>query len=95
MQHLLRGLSGKGCFLHGLQAEGGKPPQLFLIPEVGVAYHHWGYLNKNHLQPLTTSEGTTEKDNVTDHHLIFLLLPWEHTRPSVVTAKHSGQCPDA
>ena len=28
-----------------------KPPQLSLIPEVGMAHHHWGYLNKNHLQP--------------------------------------------
>ena len=30
---------------------GGKPPQSSLIPEVGVACCHWGYLNKNHLQP--------------------------------------------
>ena len=30
---------------------GSKLPQLFLTPEVGMAYHHWGYLNKNHLQP--------------------------------------------
>ena len=29
----------------------GKSPQLSLIPEVGMAHHHWGYLNKNHLQP--------------------------------------------
>ena len=29
----------------------GKPPQLSLIPEVGAAHCHWGYLNKNHLQP--------------------------------------------
>ena len=25
--------------------------QLSLIPEVVVTHHHWGYLNKNHLQP--------------------------------------------
>ena len=30
---------------------GGNPPQLFWIPEVGMAHRHWGYLNKNHLQP--------------------------------------------
>ena len=29
----------------------GKLPQLSLIPEVGMAYCHWRYLNKNHLQP--------------------------------------------
>ena len=29
----------------------GKPPQLSLFPEVGVARCHWRYLNKNHLQP--------------------------------------------
>lgn len=29
----------------------GKPPQLSLIPEVGMAHCHWRYLNKNHLQP--------------------------------------------
>ena len=42
-----------------------------------------------------TSEGTTEKDIVTEHHLLLLLLPWEHTRPAAATAKNSGQCPDA
>ena len=29
----------------------GKPPQLSLIPEVGMAHCHWRYLKKNHLQP--------------------------------------------
>ena len=29
----------------------GKPPQLSLILEVGVANHPWAYLNKNHLEP--------------------------------------------
>ena len=43
----------------------------------------------------TTSEGTTEEDTVTKHHLLLLSLPWEHTRPSAATAKRSGQCPDA
>ena len=28
-----------------------KSPQLSLTPEMGVAYHSWGYLKKNHLQP--------------------------------------------
>ena len=29
----------------------GKPQQVFLIPEVGVAHCHWKYRNQNHLQP--------------------------------------------
>ena len=29
---------------------GGKPLQISLTPEVGMAHHHWGYMNKNHLQ---------------------------------------------
>ena len=29
----------------------GRPPQLSLIPEVGMAHCHWRHLNKNHLQP--------------------------------------------
>ena len=33
----------------GLQAAGGKPPQLSLIPEMSMAHYHWKYLNKNHL----------------------------------------------
>ena len=28
-----------------------KSPQLSLTPEVDVAFHSWGYLNKNHLHP--------------------------------------------
>ena len=43
----------------------------------------------------TTSEGTAEKDIVTEHHLLLLLHPWEHTHPAAATAKHSRQCPHA
>ena len=43
----------------------------------------------------TTSEGTTEKDIVMEHHLLLLLHPWELTHPAAATAKCSGQCPDA
>lgn len=46
-------------------------------------------------EPLTakiTSEGITEEDTATEHHL--LLLPWEHTHPAAATAKYSGQCPE-
>lgn len=43
----------------------------------------------------TTSEGTTEKDIVTEHHLLLLLLTWEQTCPTAATAQHSGHCPDA
>ena len=34
--------------------DGGKPPQLTLIPEVGVARHHQGSVNRHHLQPHST-----------------------------------------
>ena len=30
---------------------GSKPLQLSLTPEVGEAYHNWGHMNRNHLQP--------------------------------------------
>ena len=42
-----------------------------------------------------TSESITEKDTLTEHHLMLLSLPWEHTCPAAATIKHSGQCPDA
>ena len=50
MQHLLHDLSLR-VLLEWYAGGKGKPLQLFLTPEVGVAYHHWGSLNKNHLQP--------------------------------------------
>lgn len=40
-----------------------------------------------------TSEGTTEEGIVTEHHLLLLLHPWEHTRPAAATAKPLGHCP--
>ena len=43
----------------------------------------------------TTSEGTTEKDIETEHHLLLFSLLWEHTCPAAATAKHFGQCADA
>ena len=54
-----------------------------------------GIPEKKSLAVPTTSEGTTEKDIAMEHHLLLLLLPWEHTCPAAATAKHSGQCPDA
>ena len=38
----------------------------------------------------TTSEGTTEKDVVTEHHLLLLLLPWENPCPVAATANALG-----
>ena len=86
MEHLLRGLSGTGCFLHGLQGQGqtttvisdsrgecGTPP--LEIPE-----------QKSLVAP-NTSEGTTEKDIVVEYHLLLLSLPWEDTHPAAATAK--------
>ena len=42
----------------------------------------------------TTSEGTTEKDIMTEHHLMLLSLPWENICPVTATAKCSEKCPD-
>ena len=49
------GVSSSGKLLASVQwtriaGGGSKPPQLSLTPRVGMAYHSWGYLNKNHLQ---------------------------------------------
>ena len=41
---------------------------------------------------LITSEGTTEEDIVTEHHLLLLSLPWELTYPATATAKCSRHC---
>lgn len=93
-QHLLRGLSGQGasCLVCRWQGQttavspdsrGRHGPPSLGIPE-----------QKSFAAP-TTSEGTTEKDIVMEHHLLLPLLPWEHTGPAAATAKLSGQCPDA
>ena len=59
----------------------GKPLQLSLTPEVGCGTPPLGIPEQKSLAVSTTSEGTTEKDIVTEHHLFLLLLPWEHTPP--------------
>ena len=41
-------------------------------------------------QKKTKKEGTATK-----HHTLLLSLSWENTRSAAVTAKHSGQHPDA
>ena len=92
MWHLLCGLSGQGasrvvCKWQGQttavisDSKGGRGPLLLGIPE------------QESLAAPTTSEGTTEKDIVMEHHLLLLLLPWEHTCLAAATAKCSGQCP--
>ena len=49
-----------------------------------------------HLRPQSPQGLAKKKKEVTvnKHHMLFLSLPWEHTCPAGVTAKHSGQCPD-
>ena len=76
--------------LAGSAGSRGKLPQLSLIREVGVAHCHWRYLNKITCSPIHL-KGTTKKGIVTEHHLLVLLHPWEHTRPAAATAKHSRQ----
>ena len=74
---------------------GGKLPQLSLTPEVRVSHYHQGGISEQKsLAAPTISEGTIE-DIGMEHHLLLLLLHWEHTCPAATTAKHSGQCPDA
>ena len=36
---------------------------------------------------------TTEEGIVTEHELLVLSQPWEHTRPAAAIAKCSGWCP--
>ena len=53
-----------------------------------------GNTDQEQLAPPIISEGNTEKEILMEHHLLLLLLPWEHTFPASATAKCSGQCPD-
>ena len=59
----------------------GKPSQLSLAPEVGVACYLWGSVNRHH----SAEEGT-----VTEQYPLLLSLPWELTHPATATAKCSG-----
>ena len=45
------------------------------------------------LEAPVTSEGTTDEGIMTEHHLLLVLHPWEHTGPAAATAECSGQCP--
>ena len=93
MQHPLCGLSGTGCCLHGLQVVG---ETTRVIPDSrgGRGPPPLGILEQNSLAAPTASEGTKEKDIMTEHHLLLLSLPWEHICPGAAAAKCSGQCPD-
>ena len=73
----------------------GKPPQLSLIAEVGVAHCHWSYLNKNHLQP-HSPEGHHRGGHCDRTPPVGALATQEHTCPAAATAKkHPGQYPHA
>ena len=107
MQHLLHGLSGMGCFLHGLQVVGtnhhstsylrGEPEERALKPSTsdsggGCGLPPLEVHEQAQLAVRITSEGPTEEDIVTKHHLLLLLLPWEFTHPTSATAKCSEHC---
>ena len=87
VQHILCGLSGTGCFLHGLKVAGANC-QLSLIPEVGMAHCHWRYMNKNHFQ-LHKLKGTTEEGMVTNH-LSVLQNTQEHGCPAAATKNNQS-----
>ena len=83
------GLSVGGAPL--VQATGrGKPPQPSQTPEVGVACHHKGSVNRHHLQPQINAGDATEEGTATERHPLLLSLLWECTCPAVATAKSSG-----
>ena len=46
------------------------------------------------LAALVTSR-VSEEGTVTEHYLLVLSHPWEHTRPAAATAKRSKQYPHA
>ena len=94
MQHLLWRLIRMRCFLNGLQ-------------EVGVEHHSYLWLQRwewltNTRGPCTDTtcgpihlKGTTEEGTMTEHHLLVLSHPREHTLPAAAIAKCSGQYPHA
>ena len=72
----------------------GKPPQLLLAPEVGVAHNHYESMNRHHLQPHSSQR----------HHRgghcdrippVGALAPLGTHPPSAATPKRSGQYPHA
>ena len=71
-----------------------KPPQLSLIPEVGVAHCHWRYLSKNHLQP-HSPKGYHRGGHCDQNHQLVLSHSREHTCPAAATDKCFGQYPHA
>ena len=94
MKHLLWGLSRMKYFWHGLQ-------------EVGAI--HCGYLWLQRWDWLATTmhpwtdttcgpihlKGTTQEGIVTEHHLLLLLHPQEHTGLAAATTKCSRKYPRA
>ena len=93
MQHLLRGLRGTGCFLHGLQVGG----QTTVITDSRGRRgpSPLGVHEQAQLVAPTTSKVPQRRGIVTKHHQLLLSHPWEHTGPVAVTAKCSGQYPHA
>ena len=63
----------------------GKPPLLSLTPEVGVAHHHEGPVNRHHVLPRSLQRAPQRRalqQNTTFHHQLLLSLLWELTPPS-------------
>ena len=89
MQHLLRGLSGMGCFMQGLRVAGANHCNYHcprgdhgLLP-LGVPEQ------APPVVPSTSKEGTA-----IEHKLLLLSLPWELTHPAASIAKCSGHLGD-
>ena len=75
MQHLLCGLSGQGvsCMVCRWQ---GQTTAIISDSRDGRGPPPLGTPEQKSLAAPTTSEGTTEKDIMTEHHLLLFSLPW-------------------
>ena len=85
MQHLLWGLSGMGCFLHGIQVAG-QTTTVITDSRGRQGLLPLGAPEQAPLAaPIPSEEGTAIK-----HYLLGLSLPWELTHPAAATATCSG-----
>ena len=90
MQHLFHGLSGMGCFWHGLQVVGATSV-VISDSRGGHGLPPLGVYEQAPLAAPITSEGTTEEGIVTKHHPFLLLHPWKYTHLAAATTKCSGK----
>ena len=92
MQHLLQGLSKTRCFWHGLWEVGTNHRSYLWLQRWERLATTWVHEQTPLAAPFI-SRATTEEGIATEHHLLVLLYPWEHTHPAATTAKHSRQYP--